>query len=201
MHVKVTLAVRVGLSAVRRASGAGLGRAAMAFWLSLARKWQWINSVPCHERGTKPLLWPAGPRALTYPHPNTQQPNPLLQPPPPPPLPPPATRPLLASPPPRLVMPNFYFHPVAPDDRTYRLTCRANEYFERHHYKEAVIEYTKTIMAMGPSDGKDRQSNTDFSALIYSNRSASYCMLKQWSDAENDAVYVMKIRPAWAKVS
>ncbi|RUP11380.1 hypothetical protein BC936DRAFT_139985 [Jimgerdemannia flammicorona] len=97
-------------------------------------------------------------------------------------------------------MPDFRFHPVASDDRTYRLTCRANEYFERHHYKEAIVEYTKTIMAMGPSDGKDRQSATDFTALIYSNRSASYCMLKQWADAENDAAYVMKIRPNWAKV-
>jgi tetratricopeptide (TPR) repeat protein len=85
------------------------------------------------------------------------------------------------------------FHPAAPSDKSFKLVQKANDLFERHHYAEAVTEYTKVL-----SNSKDALDS--YLALAYSNRSASYIKLRQYEKARLDAVKVMTLSPKWSKV-
>ncbi|KAL1918473.1 uncharacterized protein VTP21DRAFT_3133 [Calcarisporiella thermophila] len=91
--------------------------------------------------------------------------------------------------------PKAAFHPEAPDDRTYKYVCRANDNFQRRYYKDAITEYFKAIQAVEVVSPEP----SDFLALLYSNRSASYFMLRQYTQAKQDADQVVRLRPNWAK--
>lgn len=87
------------------------------------------------------------------------------------------------------------FSPEAPNDKVYKYTCRANDYFERQLYAEAVQDYSRAITAIAESD------DTHFAALLHSNRSASYYKLKNWDHADRDARETIRLEPTWAKVN
>ena len=86
------------------------------------------------------------------------------------------------------------FQPPAPNDKCYKLVCRANDLFERHLYADAVTEYTRII------HGSANDSSNEFRALLYSNRSASFWQMKQYTKARDDANQIMELWPTWAKV-
>ncbi|ORX79279.1 Metallo-hydrolase/oxidoreductase [Basidiobolus meristosporus CBS 931.73] len=88
--------------------------------------------------------------------------------------------------------------PAASDGVLYRITCRANELFERHSYKEAVAEYTRALIKSKPAITET--DATDFIALIFANRSGAYCMLRQYEEAYKDAEIVIRLKPEWSKV-
>ncbi|KAI7855813.1 beta-lactamase-like protein [Circinella umbellata] len=85
------------------------------------------------------------------------------------------------------------FQPPAPNDKCYKLVCRANDLFERHLYADAITEYTKII------HGSANKSSNEFRALLYSNRSASYWQIKKYTKAKDDANQIMELWPTWAK--
>jgi tetratricopeptide (TPR) repeat protein len=87
------------------------------------------------------------------------------------------------------------FSPEAPNDKVYKYTCRANDYFERQLYTEAIQDYTRAITALAETD------DTHFAALLHSNRSASHYKLKNWEYAEKDARETIELEPTWAKVN
>lgn len=82
--------------------------------------------------------------------------------------------------------------PPAPNEKCYKHTTRANDFFERHLYNDAIIEYTKVLQM---STGED-----EFLALIYSNRSASYIKINEFAKAYKDAIKVIELAPLWSKV-
>lgn len=86
--------------------------------------------------------------------------------------------------------------PPAPNDKCYKLTCRANEWFERHQYHEAITEYTKVIQQLTLTDATQQP----FAALVYCNRSASYLHMRQYHAARDDAGRAIELRSSWAKV-
>lgn len=86
------------------------------------------------------------------------------------------------------------YNPEAPNDKVYKYTCRANDYFERQLYTEAIQDYSRAITAIAETD------DTHFAALLHSNRSASYFKLKNWEQAEKDATETIRLEPTWAKV-
>ncbi|KAL1921890.1 uncharacterized protein VTP21DRAFT_10532 [Calcarisporiella thermophila] len=88
------------------------------------------------------------------------------------------------------------FRPEAPDERSYRLTARANEFFQKRNYKDAVAEYTRALGVVQVLPGMQQ---SDFSALLFSNRSASYFAMRCYEEAQKDADQVIRIRPEWAK--
>jgi hypothetical protein len=47
----------------------------------------------------------------------------------------------------------------------------------------------------------DKKNATAFSALIFSNRSASYYHCNKWVEAIKDADQVIRIKPEWPKVN
>lgn len=84
--------------------------------------------------------------------------------------------------------------PCAPNDKSYKITNRANEYFEKGLYSDAIAEYTKALkLVTEPCDD-------DYLALIYTNRSASYLQLNEYENAKEDASRAMAISRHWAKV-
>ncbi|KAI9285614.1 beta-lactamase-like protein [Umbelopsis sp. AD052] len=85
------------------------------------------------------------------------------------------------------------YNPEAPNDKVYKYTCRANDYFERQLYTEAIQDYSRAITAIAETD------DTHFAALLHSNRSASYFKLKNWEQAEKDAAETIRLEPTWAK--
>jgi tetratricopeptide (TPR) repeat protein len=87
------------------------------------------------------------------------------------------------------------FNPEAPNDKVYKYTCRANDYFERQLYVDAIQDYTRAISAIVQAD------DHHYSALLHSNRSAAHFKLKNWEYAEKDAIETIKLEPEWAKVS
>ncbi|KAK9760865.1 hypothetical protein K7432_014693 [Basidiobolus ranarum] len=86
---------------------------------------------------------------------------------------------------------------AASDGMLYRITCRANELFERHCYKEAITEYTRALIKSKPAI--DETGATDFIALIFANRSGAYCMLRQFEEAYKDAEIVIRLKPEWSQ--
>jgi tetratricopeptide (TPR) repeat protein len=89
------------------------------------------------------------------------------------------------------------FQASAPDDQLYKITVRANDYFHNKNYQLAAQEYTKALGYIQPNR---RLSNaTDFTVLLFGNRSACYCMLGQFEDALRDAEFAIRIRPDWGK--
>lgn len=86
--------------------------------------------------------------------------------------------------------------PPAPNDKCYKLTCRANEWFERHQYHEAITEYTKVIQQLTLTDANQQA----FGALVYCNRSASYLHMRQYHAARDDAGRAIELRSSWGKV-
>jgi len=86
------------------------------------------------------------------------------------------------------------YNPEAPNDKVYKYTCRANDYFERQLYTEAIQDYSRAITAIAETD------DTHFAALLHSNRSATYFKLKNWEQAEKDATETIRLEPTWAKV-
>ncbi|CAB5386108.1 unnamed protein product [Rhizophagus irregularis] len=89
------------------------------------------------------------------------------------------------------------FRPSAPNDRTFKSVSKANEYFAKKEYKLAIDEYTKALTLAQPS--LDKKTATAFSALIFSNRSASYYQCNKWVEAVKDADQVIRIKPEWPK--
>ncbi|RIA87702.1 beta-lactamase-like protein [Glomus cerebriforme] len=89
------------------------------------------------------------------------------------------------------------FRPSAPDDRTFKAVCKANEYFAKKEYKLAIDEYTKALTLSQPN--LDKKNASSFSALIFSNRSASYYQCNKWAEAIKDADQVIRIKPEWPK--
>ncbi|CAM0140854.1 hypothetical protein VKS41_006976 [Umbelopsis sp. WA50703] len=85
------------------------------------------------------------------------------------------------------------FNPEAPNDKVYKYTCRANDYFERQLYVDAIQDYTRAISAIVQAD------DHHYSALLHSNRSAAHFKLKNWEYAEKDAIETIKLEPEWAK--
>ncbi|CDH54900.1 zn-dependent glyoxylase [Lichtheimia corymbifera JMRC:FSU:9682] len=85
--------------------------------------------------------------------------------------------------------------PPAPNDKCYKLTCRANEWFERHQYHEAITEYTKVIQQLTLTDANQQA----FGALVYCNRSASYLHMRQYHAARDDAGRAIELRSSWGK--
>ncbi|KAI8139832.1 beta-lactamase-like protein [Fennellomyces sp. T-0311] len=85
------------------------------------------------------------------------------------------------------------FQPPAPNDKCYKLTCRANDLYERHLYTEAITEYTKAIQTSA------QESSNEFLALLYSNRSACHWQLRQYGNAKDDASRVIELWTSWAK--
>ncbi|KAJ2963767.1 hypothetical protein NQZ79_g1327 [Umbelopsis isabellina] len=85
------------------------------------------------------------------------------------------------------------FNPEAPNDKVYKYTCRANDYFERQLYVDAIQDYTRAISAIVQAD------DDHYCALLHSNRSAAHYRLKNWEYAENDAIETIKLEPEWAK--
>lgn len=86
------------------------------------------------------------------------------------------------------------FNPEAPNDKVYKYTCRANDYFERQLYVDAIQDYTRAISAIVQADDQH------YCALLHSNRSAAHYRLKNWDYAENDATETIRLEPEWAKV-
>lgn len=84
----------------------------------------------------------------------------------------------------------------APNDKAYKLTCRGNELYERRLYAEAIQEYSRVI-----TDSASIGADNDFLALLYSNRSACYLLMKRYIDARDDASQVIQLSPGWAKVN
>ncbi|KAF7731935.1 hypothetical protein EC973_007766 [Apophysomyces ossiformis] len=84
------------------------------------------------------------------------------------------------------------FQPAAPNDKSYKLTNRANDLFERHLYQDAITEYTKAIQA-------SRDGTREYLALLHSNRSANYILTNQFEAAQDDARRTMELAPFWAK--
>lgn len=82
---------------------------------------------------------------------------------------------------------------VAPNEKSYKATSRANDLFERHLYTDAMTEYTK-VLQMSTAE-------PDYLALIYANRSATYLKLNQYQQAYTDAVQVIDLAPHWSKVN
>ncbi|KAI9323689.1 beta-lactamase-like protein [Dichotomocladium elegans] len=85
------------------------------------------------------------------------------------------------------------FQPPAPNDKSYRITCRANDLFERHQYTDALADYTKAIQT------SSHEASNEFLAMLYSNRSATNLLLKQYHDAQEDATRTMELWSSWAK--
>jgi tetratricopeptide (TPR) repeat protein len=86
--------------------------------------------------------------------------------------------------------------PPAPNEKAYKHTTRGNDYFERHLYNDAILEYTK-VLQMSKGGEEDRE----FIALIYSNRSASYIKINEFAKAYKDAIKVIELAPLWSKVN
>ena len=87
---------------------------------------------------------------------------------------------------------------AAPNDRLFRISSRANVYYKEENFTAAAAEYTRALDLLRPNR---RLSNaTDFTALLFGNRSACYCMLRKFEDALRDAELAVRIRPKWSKV-
>lgn len=82
--------------------------------------------------------------------------------------------------------------PPAPNDKSYKVTTRANDLFERHLYTDAITEYTKVLQIRGEAD---------YLALVHANRSATYLKLHQYEQAYTDALQVIDLAPNWSKVN
>lgn len=82
--------------------------------------------------------------------------------------------------------------PPAPSEKSYKKVTRANELFERHQYYDAVVEYSKILQTS--------KGSSEYLALIYSNRSASYLKLNEYERARQDAIKTIELAPLWSKV-
>ncbi|CAG8769293.1 3134_t:CDS:2 [Gigaspora margarita] len=89
------------------------------------------------------------------------------------------------------------FRPNAPDDKTFQVVFRANNYYTKKDYESAIEEYSKALSIL--QSNPETKKASDFSALVFSNRSASFFQRKKWKDAVKDAEQVIRIRPEWAK--
>lgn len=85
--------------------------------------------------------------------------------------------------------------PPAPNDKAYKWTCRGNELYERRLYAEAIQEYSRVI-----NDCTGTASN-QFVALVHSNRSVCYLLMKNYNEARDDAARAIRLAPSWAKAS
>ncbi|CAG8554348.1 8113_t:CDS:2 [Paraglomus occultum] len=83
------------------------------------------------------------------------------------------------------------------DERTLKVVTRANQYFENKNYRAALDEYTKALTLSQPN--LNPLESSDFSALLFSKRSATYYCCQLYKDAEKDAAQVIRIRPGWAE--
>ncbi|CAG8514029.1 8124_t:CDS:2 [Cetraspora pellucida] len=89
------------------------------------------------------------------------------------------------------------FRPNAPDDKSFQAVFRANNYYSKKDYEPAIEEYSKAISILQSSP--ETKKSSDFAALVFSNRSASFFQRKKWKDAIKDAEQVIRIRPEWPK--
>ncbi|CAG8810292.1 20248_t:CDS:2 [Cetraspora pellucida] len=89
------------------------------------------------------------------------------------------------------------FRPNAPDDKSFQAVLRANNYYSKKDYESAIEEYSKAISILQSSP--ETKKTSDFAALVFSNRSASFFQRKKWKDAIKDAEQVIRIRPEWPK--
>ncbi|CAG8499834.1 12274_t:CDS:2 [Ambispora gerdemannii] len=85
----------------------------------------------------------------------------------------------------------------APNERVYKVVCRANKHFENKNYRCAIEEYTKALTLSQPD--LDPSKSTDFAALLFGNRSACYFAYKLYIDAEKDTRQMIRLRPEWSK--
>ncbi|KAG9294615.1 hypothetical protein G9A89_008094 [Geosiphon pyriformis] len=101
------------------------------------------------------------------------------------------------------------FRKSAPNDRAYKAICRANEFYVSKNYRRAIgllrinffsnlkDEYSKALRLSQPN--MDPKKASDFSALLFGNRSACYFEKKLYQDAEKDAAQMIRMRPEWGK--
>lgn len=83
----------------------------------------------------------------------------------------------------------------APSEKSYKIITRANDFFERHLYSDAILDYTKVLQLPDLS-----QCHGEYLALVYSNRSASYLKIEENEKARQDAVKAIHMAPHWPKV-
>ncbi|CAG8602882.1 5846_t:CDS:2 [Racocetra persica] len=89
------------------------------------------------------------------------------------------------------------FRPNAPDDKSFQAVFRANNYYSKKDYESAIEEYSKALSILQSSP--ETKKTSDFAALVFSNRSASFFQRKKWKHAVKDAEQVIRIRPEWPK--
>ena len=70
------------------------------------------------------------------------------------------------------------------------LKTAGNEAYKNKEYEKAIEHYTEAIKLDPKSDN---------AALCYSNRSASYKMLKKWKEMESDARASVEIKPDFVR--
>ncbi|ORX51668.1 Metallo-hydrolase/oxidoreductase [Hesseltinella vesiculosa] len=83
------------------------------------------------------------------------------------------------------------FQPPASNSKSYSLTLKGNQHYEKQQYNEAIQEYTKSM---------EHATTADFLALLYSNRSSCYLLAHQLMLALMDAEKVIQLAPDWPKV-
>ncbi|KAI8639977.1 beta-lactamase-like protein [Parasitella parasitica] len=85
--------------------------------------------------------------------------------------------------------------PPAPDEKAYKAALKANDFFERGHFNEAIANYTRIVQLSKDYSEKDQE----FLALIYCNRSASYNKIKEYEKARLDALQAIDLAAALSK--
>jgi len=76
-------------------------------------------------------------------------------------------------------------------DEAKRLQEEGNAYYKGKKYKEALESYTKALLLPSlPAQEK---------AMLHSNRSATYCALRQYRNAIKEADKAAKLWPTWVK--
>ncbi|KAI7901673.1 beta-lactamase-like protein [Cokeromyces recurvatus] len=86
--------------------------------------------------------------------------------------------------------------PPAPSEKSYKLAIRANDFFERELFDDAIIEYTKILRL---SEDSYQDDDKEYFALIYSNRSACYIKTGEYERAKQDAIKVINLTHLWSK--
>ncbi|KAI7869706.1 beta-lactamase-like protein [Spinellus fusiger] len=82
--------------------------------------------------------------------------------------------------------------PPAPHAKSYRITTRANDLYERHLYLDAATEYSKAIE-------ESTHASRDYLAMLYANRSASLLHCYHYPSAKEDATRSIQLAPMWSK--
>ncbi|KAI8063273.1 beta-lactamase-like protein [Gongronella butleri] len=82
------------------------------------------------------------------------------------------------------------FQPPASNNKSYNLTLKGNQLFEKQLYVDAIHEYTKAM---------EHATTADYLALLYSNRCTCYLHCGKYAAAHMDAEKVIQLAPDWPK--